>query len=746
MRDGELLPLPPKTIDLLLLLVENGGTLVSRDSIREQLWGDTFVEEGNITKNIAVLRSVLRDHFADDPIRTVPKRGYQFVAPILWVEDSQPEAYLSPITPDPIPSPPGILLSARPSPARLAFVACAAIAITAVTSLIAKTAPPPIAEPVAAAAPTRPLTLTTLKPLPSAAPRPVLAVLSPANLSGPSAGWLADSIRELLAADLPTTGNLRLVSDERSAVAEQDLNLPIRTYDGPMLQRIGRRLTCSYALIGTYALDRDQVRLNLELRDTTSAATLATYVKEVPRGRLIPALADAASTFRHALNAPTPKLAAADTLPLDQGLTSLRPYATGLHALRLYHLREAQVSLVEAVKLSPVSALAHVALARTYAVIGNSELAGTEAHLALTNAAALPDESRLAVTAHACSLLSDWAGAIDGYRHLALLRPDDLDYTLALANVLERSGDHDGTLALIRTTASASHNASTDPLLDRAAARAALALRDYETLLSYATAEILHARAIEASSALAEGLVFRGSASLRLAKPEQAVADFVESERLSARFQNSWGQARALDRLAQVQMATHDPSSEETLRRLLAVDESIGDNTGISSTLARLGHLQAGQKDYEAARRSLVRAADLASAMHNNSTQLEVFAELQNLATLTHDEGALVTYATRSLALARASANEECSARAHRSLATVSFEHDDFNAAREHYTQALEIYSSKPGQSSPREVTELLHLLIRVEMAAGDQEAAHKWERRLPNTALSSVTQPALAP
>ena len=78
MRDGELVPLTPKVFDLLLLLVKNHGHVVEKDRLMKDLWPDTFVEEGNLTQNISVLRKILS---ADGPqyIHTIPRRGYRFV-------------------------------------------------------------------------------------------------------------------------------------------------------------------------------------------------------------------------------------------------------------------------------------------------------------------------------------------------------------------------------------------------------------------------------------------------------------------------------------------------------------------------------------------------------------------------------------------------------------------------------------------------------------------------------------------
>jgi DNA-binding winged helix-turn-helix (wHTH) protein len=72
-----------RALDLLTLLVERAGELVSKQDLMSRAWPDTFVEEGNLKVNIAGLRRALGQG-RDVPgfIATVVGRGYRFVAPV----------------------------------------------------------------------------------------------------------------------------------------------------------------------------------------------------------------------------------------------------------------------------------------------------------------------------------------------------------------------------------------------------------------------------------------------------------------------------------------------------------------------------------------------------------------------------------------------------------------------------------------------------------------------------------------
>ena len=83
LRDQEIVPLTPKVFDMLLTLVERSGEVVSKDFLMKKVWPDTFVEEGNLTQNISLVRKALGEgQNGHQYIETVARRGYRFVAPV----------------------------------------------------------------------------------------------------------------------------------------------------------------------------------------------------------------------------------------------------------------------------------------------------------------------------------------------------------------------------------------------------------------------------------------------------------------------------------------------------------------------------------------------------------------------------------------------------------------------------------------------------------------------------------------
>ncbi|MEO7660049.1 MAG: winged helix-turn-helix domain-containing protein, partial [Pyrinomonadaceae bacterium] len=83
LRDGRLVPLSPKALETLILLVERNGHVVEKDEMMKTIWPDSFVEEANLTQYIFALRKALgEDDNGKAYIETVFKHGYRFTADV----------------------------------------------------------------------------------------------------------------------------------------------------------------------------------------------------------------------------------------------------------------------------------------------------------------------------------------------------------------------------------------------------------------------------------------------------------------------------------------------------------------------------------------------------------------------------------------------------------------------------------------------------------------------------------------
>jgi DNA-binding winged helix-turn-helix (wHTH) protein/TolB-like protein/Tfp pilus assembly protein PilF len=77
--DGQPVGLPLKEIELLCVLTEAPGEVVTKNEIIDRLWADSFVEDGNLSRHIYLIRKILKKYGEkEDLIQTVPRRGYRF--------------------------------------------------------------------------------------------------------------------------------------------------------------------------------------------------------------------------------------------------------------------------------------------------------------------------------------------------------------------------------------------------------------------------------------------------------------------------------------------------------------------------------------------------------------------------------------------------------------------------------------------------------------------------------------------
>ena len=92
MKDGQPTAITPTVFRILLALLERPGQIVTKDELMKFVWPDSFVEEGNLNRNVSTLRKILNEKPCDHRyIETVPKTGYRFIAPVRSI-DYQPPA------------------------------------------------------------------------------------------------------------------------------------------------------------------------------------------------------------------------------------------------------------------------------------------------------------------------------------------------------------------------------------------------------------------------------------------------------------------------------------------------------------------------------------------------------------------------------------------------------------------------------------------------------------------------------
>ena len=92
-KQGTEVPLPPRVLAVLELLLTRAGDVVSRQEIIDSVWKEAFVTDTSLAEAVSFLRQAL----GDDPqsptyIQTVHRRGYRFLSPVSELPVPQPAA------------------------------------------------------------------------------------------------------------------------------------------------------------------------------------------------------------------------------------------------------------------------------------------------------------------------------------------------------------------------------------------------------------------------------------------------------------------------------------------------------------------------------------------------------------------------------------------------------------------------------------------------------------------------------
>jgi DNA-binding winged helix-turn-helix (wHTH) protein/Tol biopolymer transport system component len=144
-RNGRELPLPPRVLGVLELLVRRAGDVVARQDIIDAVWKDAFVTDTSLAEAVSVLRQTL----GDDPqsptyIKTLHRRGYRFVAPVERSDAAAERTESRGADPLTVSALPAADVAVSPSIGRQLVpwsvaIVCAAIAITAVWHVTRRT-------------------------------------------------------------------------------------------------------------------------------------------------------------------------------------------------------------------------------------------------------------------------------------------------------------------------------------------------------------------------------------------------------------------------------------------------------------------------------------------------------------------------------------------------------------------------------------------------------------------------------
>ena len=389
-KAGRDVTVTPRAFDVLMLLVRNGGRVVEKQEIFDNVWKDTFVSDNALSKVVKEIRQALDDDAANPRyIETVPKRGYRLIAQVAISE------------PEPVAVRKNPVIDSQAAEAQRGRSIISNRSVFALLVLIIGLGTFAFYYFIQGK--------TSVESEATDVPIDSIAVLPFENAAqDPNADYLSEGMAESLINDLAQMSDLKVMSLGS-----------VFHYEGkvPDPQRIGNDLNVRAVLTGSVRLVEDQIVVNVSLDDTRQGRHIwgEQYVRK---------FADVLTVQNDIEQNVLSNLRVKLLLPEQQ--PDAKRYTNDPEAYQLYlkgqyewrkHTEDGLLTGIDYYKKAlledPNYALAYVGLSASYGVLGNSYLRPDEAFPEAKNyaAKALEIDDRLAdahTAAAAASLYFDW--------------------------------------------------------------------------------------------------------------------------------------------------------------------------------------------------------------------------------------------------------------------------------------------------------------------------------------------------
>jgi eukaryotic-like serine/threonine-protein kinase len=741
LRTGELrkhtarIRLQGQPLQILCMLLERRGEIVTREEMKERLWpADTFVDfEHSLNTAVKKLRQVLGDS-ATEPqfIETLPRVGYRFLPSVEEVvEGDHPES--STVPPLPASTSPPI---AQPIPTReatsgrfatfarvaLAFLVIAAVVLSFNIGRVRDRlfhSVRPVEKPAGAV-------------VASVKPRASIAVLGFKNLTRqPEQEWLSTAFSEMLTTELGAGDKLRVISGENIARMKSDLSLmDTDSYTRESLKRIHGNLGSDIVVLGSYTALGEKagrmIRLDLRLQDTATGETTSVMSITGTEDKLFDLVSQAGTQLRARLGVGTvpPADTAALLASLPETPKAAQLYAEGLVRMRAYDFLAARPLLENATQIAPKFALAHSALSAVWTNLGYEVKARDEAKRAFDLSASLSREQQLSIEGRYRSTTREWKKAVEIYRSLYTLYPDNLDYGLQLTNAEILGWRAKDALVLLGSFRQSTLAGAYAPRVDLQIAFAKQAVSDLNGAIEAARSAQAGSQAIGAKDLEARSWHLEGNSLLHSGQHDNAAKSLSEAQRIFDSIGNKGSAARVHCDLALIREDAGDlEGSRIMFEEALQVFRAIGDQSNTAGTLSDIASVLKQEGNLAGAKRMLTESLAISKEIGSRQTTTRF-----ELATILYQEGDLPHARSEFEQLVAASAvagDKFGISLSQVELANVLFAQGNVAAAKKMYQDSLAVTRELGDQDSTAAILENLAgvLLVQADLAAAHKSA-----------------------
>jgi len=544
-----------------------------------------------------------------------------------------------------------------------------------------------------------------------------VAILGFTNISGQrDKAWVSTALSEMLTTELAAGEELRMVPGEN--VTQMKINLSLadaESYGQETLEKIHRNLNADDVILGSYVpLGDGGIRLDMRLQDAVRGETIAAVSERGSERQMDDLVSRAGVELREKLGIGAVRQTelAAVKAALPSNPDAARMYSKGLEKLRLFEAL-ASVELFErAIAAEPKFGLAHSALASAWSVLGYDTNVQLEAKKAFSLSTNVPREQRLWVEGQYRESMHDWGKAIEVYKTLGKLFPDNLDYGLRLVTAQTASGQGSAALATIEELQKFPLATSDDPRISLAEANAATSLGDFKRAQTSAERAITQGQAAGARLVVARARLAQSSALRDLGKTKEAAQAAEEARQLFAA-NDSGGVSSALINQGNLFYRAGDMTkAKHAWEESLSISRSIGYEANIQTCLNNFGDALWRTGDLAGAKRLLDESLRIANKTGNKRKAAQATT---NLAGVLYEKGDLrgAVHAEQSaLEMFRQIGDRSGVATALSNLGMIQSDQEDFTGARKRYEEALSVFLELGEKSRVASATSKLATLL----------------------------------
>ena len=430
----------PKTFDLLIYLLNARDRLVAKEELLSHIWEDATVTENSLAQCIAELRRVLGDDSRNPRfLRTVPKSGYQFIAPVEEVATAVPAPPAeSAATALPAPlAESGEAPAVPPRPTRekehsRSIVRLAAIGLALI-----------VACGVLVSARLFHPSERGAIPLTAGKGR-VVVWLFDNQSDNPDLEWLREGLAQRVMTNLSRSSKLAIIGNQHWH-GRSDIPSGL---DSAL--RFAKHRSAERLILGSFVRLGRRIRISVRLHDSKGAAIAFESATAVAPEEILEQVDLLSAKLASHLGAPLLADATEREL-LTRNLEAYRRYSLAMQKANAYHTREAIELLEQAIALDPSFAMAHARMGYIYTVTAGRPRKGAPyLEKAFEFSHGLTEKDRQYISAWYALAIEDYTGAIREFRAIVKRYPEEMEAWARLGRLLGGEGQYDEAIAVLK--------------------------------------------------------------------------------------------------------------------------------------------------------------------------------------------------------------------------------------------------------------------------------------------------------